>query len=366
LPTARRDSPFNPPLLSRRFATVEVADHYNIKDFEVRDVEGRNVPMKELAKKVTLIVNVDCKEKGSANLECKELQELYERHKKDDFEIIAFPSGQFQIVSNQGDSVSSAQVKADLQNRFHVSFPVMDKVSVNGDDAHPLFKFLQKKLHGLAVDAIKWDFTKFLCVDGEPRTRYAPTTTPSVIEADICQVLGCESSTQATIKPTIEGDVGPYSSTGNLQGTSQNTAATSTEIPQQSTAFQSAKPMNTPSHSSTTSTTSLNASRRDYSTSTSLDLPESTAQSTLSAAFQFTSPSDTSYKNNTTAEKKGETAIPNNNPAANAAMYVEHERDSDKSKKATEQPDQLKRVDGINAKQAPSDPVHSNPDSSKE
>jgi len=165
--------------------------HDSIDDFVVKDVNGRELRMHDLTKKVTLIVNIDCKVGELTNMECKDLQDVYSRHKDRGLEIVAFPSSQFQLISEQGSNLSGIQVKEDLQKRYHVTFPVMEKVDVNGNNAHPLFMYLQKKLSGFPLNVIKWDFTVFLCVDGNPRKRYGPMTSAETIESDICEILKC-------------------------------------------------------------------------------------------------------------------------------------------------------------------------------
>ncbi|KAG5443232.1 glutathione peroxidase gpx1 [Clonorchis sinensis] len=67
---------------------------------------------------------------------------------------------------------------------------MFSKIDVNGNNAHPLFKYLKKEQHGFLIDAIKWNFGKFL-VDrtGKPRKRYSPQTDPLDIEKDIVELL---------------------------------------------------------------------------------------------------------------------------------------------------------------------------------
>ena len=70
-----------------------------------------------------------------------------------------------------------------------LTYPVFAKVDVNGDNAHPLFAWLKSAQHGLLVDAIKWNFTKFLVVNGKPVKRYGPLEAPMSIEDDIVEAL---------------------------------------------------------------------------------------------------------------------------------------------------------------------------------
>ena len=72
-----------------------------------------------------------------------------------------------------------------------MSFPIVEKVEVNGSGAHPLFRWLTTALPGLLGSSVKWNFTKFLIGrDGQPLSRFAPTTSPSGIEPEIRKALG--------------------------------------------------------------------------------------------------------------------------------------------------------------------------------
>jgi len=174
-----------------------------LKDLVVRDCSGQDYYMHELLKTVTLIVNVDCKVGGESNNECPGLEALYLKYKDRGFEILAFPCDQFQIGSRA--HCTAMEVKEDLAKRYHVTFPIMHKVNVNGETAHPLFIYLQKRLSGFPNDAIKWDFTKFLIVDGEPKKRYAPTVSPQSIELEIAHHLSAPSEgTQMHISSPID------------------------------------------------------------------------------------------------------------------------------------------------------------------
>ncbi|MCL4121328.1 UNVERIFIED_CONTAM: hypothetical protein GTU68_034072 [Idotea baltica] len=99
-----------------------------------------------------------------------ELHNKYGEGKK--FNILAFPCNQF---GNQ-EPGSEEQIKSFAQG-FGVKFDMFSKIKVNGDDAHPLFKFLKKKQGGLLGSFIKWNFSKFLVdQEGIPISRYSPQT----------------------------------------------------------------------------------------------------------------------------------------------------------------------------------------------
>jgi len=111
---------------------------------------------------------------------------LYNKYKSKNFEVLAFPCNQF----GAQEPGSNAEIKQFVA-KYGVTFSMMDKVEVNGDNAAPLYKWMKdaKKEAGIAAamgNDIKWNFGKFL-VDGEGKVieRYVPTTSPMAIEVDI-------------------------------------------------------------------------------------------------------------------------------------------------------------------------------------
>jgi len=117
----------------------------------------------------------------------KGLQELYSKYKDRGFLVLAFPCDQFGHQEPGGDE----EIASFCETNYGVEFPLFSKIEVNGDGAHPLFKFLKSEKGGLLGDAIKWNFTKFL-VDkrGNVVERYAPLTAPESISRDIERELG--------------------------------------------------------------------------------------------------------------------------------------------------------------------------------
>jgi glutathione peroxidase len=157
----------------------------NIYDFKVKDIKGEPVDLKAYEGKVLLIVNT-----ASAcgfTPQYEGLQELYKKYKDQGFEVLAFPCNQF----GAQESGSNEEIKSFCDLRFNISFPLFDKIDVNGDEADPLFKFLKTSAPGiLGSQKIKWNFTKFL-VDrqGNVVDRYAPATAPLKLEDDIKKLL---------------------------------------------------------------------------------------------------------------------------------------------------------------------------------
>ena len=97
--------------------------------------------------------------------------------------ILAFPCNQF----GKQEKGSDDEIKSFCDLNFNISFPLFSKIEVNGDNAHPIYQHLKQEAPGiLGTKKIKWNFTKFLIgKNGQVIKRYAPTTKPQDIEADI-------------------------------------------------------------------------------------------------------------------------------------------------------------------------------------
>ncbi len=135
--------------------------------------------------KVLLIVNTASKCGFTPQYEG--LEELYRDYKDRGLEILAFPCNQFG-AQEPGDA---AEIASFCSLTYDVSFPVMAKIDVNGDDADPIFKHLKKEQTGLLGSGIKWNFTKFLVGrDGKVVSRHAPTTKPEQLRKEIEELLG--------------------------------------------------------------------------------------------------------------------------------------------------------------------------------
>jgi len=101
------------------------------------------------------------------------------------FEILAFPCNQF----GRQEPKSNADIKLFAASKG-VTFPLFEKINVNGSKAHPIYNFLRAKIGGIMGSSIKWNFTKFLCDrEGIPIERYAPPTKPNEIKKDILELL---------------------------------------------------------------------------------------------------------------------------------------------------------------------------------
>jgi len=154
-------------------------------DFTAKTLDGQEVSLDAYRGQALLIVNVASK--CGFTPQYAGLEELYRKHKDAGFTVLGFPCNQFG-AQEPGDA---AEIGQFCSLTYEVSFPVMEKVDVNGAGAHPLFAFLKHEKKGLLGSAaVKWNFTKFL-VDrsGEVVKRFAPTVKPEDLEADLEKLL---------------------------------------------------------------------------------------------------------------------------------------------------------------------------------
>ena len=158
---------------------------HDIYQFSAKDSSGETIELANYKNKVMLIVNTasDC----GFTPQYEGLQTLYQKHQAQGFEVLAFPCNQFK----QQEKGSNEDIKQFCDLRFNITFPLFGKIEVNGDNSHPLFTFLKSEAPGLlGSTGIKWNFTKFLVnKEGNVIKRYAPTTKPAAIEADIEKLL---------------------------------------------------------------------------------------------------------------------------------------------------------------------------------
>jgi len=153
-------------------------------DFSAKEMDGKDIKMEEYKGKVILVVNTASK--CGLTPQFKGLEELYEEYKEKGFEILGFPCNQF---ANQ-DSGTNEEIQKFCLLNYGVSFTMFEKIDVNGENAHPLYKYLKNEAKGFLSKEIKWNFTKFLInTDGNVIKRYAPTVVPSKIKGDIENLL---------------------------------------------------------------------------------------------------------------------------------------------------------------------------------
>lgn len=156
-----------------------------VYEFSSKTLDGKPLSLADFQGKVLLIVNTASKCGFTPQYEG--LQELHKELGQQGLVIIGFPCNQF-----GGQEPGTEDVIASFcQKNYGVDFLMSEKVDVKGSDAHPLFKYLTSQAKGiLGTEAIKWNFTKFLVrKNGEVYDRYAPTTEPADLKADIAKLL---------------------------------------------------------------------------------------------------------------------------------------------------------------------------------
>jgi len=152
----------------------------SIYEFSARTPTGQEVPLDKYAGKVLLVVNTATKCGLAPQFEG--LEKLYQSYKDRGLVVLGFPCNQF---AGQEPESNETMVETCKVN-FGVTFPLFEKIEVNGPGTHPLFRYLKNKLGGFFGRKIKWNFTKFLVdAHGKPVRRYAPLTKPEAIEKDL-------------------------------------------------------------------------------------------------------------------------------------------------------------------------------------
>lgn len=160
---------------------VKMSEFYN---FKAVSINKKEISMSEYKGKVILVVNVASKCGFTPQYEG--LESLYEKYKDKGFVILGFPSNQF---AHQ-EPGTNEEIASFCKLNYGVTFPLFDKINVNGNDTHPIYKYLKKEQSGLLGSAIKWNFTKFLInKEGKVIKRYAPNFKPKGIDKDIFKLL---------------------------------------------------------------------------------------------------------------------------------------------------------------------------------
>jgi glutathione peroxidase len=156
-----------------------------LPNIELQRLNGTKEQSLDYVDKVLLVVNV-ASECGFTS-QYKDLQTLYEEFHSRGLEILAFPCNQF----GGQEPGTPQQIEDFCSTKFGITFPIFQKIDVNGPHTHPLFVYLKTAAPGLlGTEAIKWNFTKFLIGrDGLLVKRYASASSPASISADIQKLL---------------------------------------------------------------------------------------------------------------------------------------------------------------------------------
>ncbi|HAX9673752.1 TPA: glutathione peroxidase [Staphylococcus pseudintermedius] len=156
----------------------------HLYDIEVPKIDGSTYPLSQYKGDVLLIVNTasEC----GLTPQFEGLQKLYDTYRDKGFTILGFPSNQF---GKQEPGIGK-EAATNCQLNYGVTFPMHEKIEVNGDNAHPLYNYLKSQKSGIFGDKIKWNFTKFLVDrDGQVVKRFSPQKTPEHLKQDIEHLL---------------------------------------------------------------------------------------------------------------------------------------------------------------------------------
>jgi glutathione peroxidase len=160
--------------------------HSPLHDFSVQTIAGKDTTLGAYRGQVLLIVNVASR--CGFTPQYQGLEALYRKYADRGLVVLGFPCNQF----GGQEPGSEAEIQSFCSTTYDVTFPLFARLKVNGEDAHPLYRWLKREQKGiLGTEAIKWNFTKFL-VDRSGRVvaRFSPRTAPDEIAPEIERVLG--------------------------------------------------------------------------------------------------------------------------------------------------------------------------------
>jgi glutathione peroxidase len=158
-----------------------VSDFYQ---FSARSLQGKEISMQEYNGKVILVVNTASK--CGLTPQYEGLEELYEKYKDRGFIILGFPCNQF----GKQEPGTDQEIAGGCLINYGVTFQMFSKIEVNGQSAHPIYKYLKSSLPRFFTNRITWNFTKFLIDrNGNPVKRFSPATLPANLAADIEKYL---------------------------------------------------------------------------------------------------------------------------------------------------------------------------------
>ena len=153
-------------------------------DFSALNMQGKEIKLSDYKGKIVLVVNTASK--CGFTPQFADLEELYKKYSSRGFVVLGFPSNQF---ANQ-DPGSNEEILEFCQANYGVTFPMFEKIDVNGENAHPVYTYLKNSVPNAEPEKIKWNFTKFLIgKDGKTLKRYESRVKPADIEADIQDLL---------------------------------------------------------------------------------------------------------------------------------------------------------------------------------
>lgn len=157
-------------LAGMTITTLSFSQKKSIYDFKVKDIDGKEIEMKQFKGKKILIVNV-ASECGYTP-QYKDLQMLYKNYKDSNLVILGFPCNDF----SEQEPKAEKDIKTFCQKNYGVTFPMMSKIVIKGKDGHPLYKWLQTKAeNGVQDNEVKWNFNKFMISEDGSFQGYLPS-----------------------------------------------------------------------------------------------------------------------------------------------------------------------------------------------
>ena len=156
-----------------------------IYEFTVKDANQNDYQISDLKGKAFIVVNVASK--CGLTYHYEGLEDIYKKYKDKGLEILGFPCNQF----GGQEPGTNEEIQSFCSLKYDVTFPILNKIEVNGSDADPFYKYLKDTAPGvMGTKNIKWNFTKFLInQDGEIVKRFGPRTEPKEMLEDIEAVL---------------------------------------------------------------------------------------------------------------------------------------------------------------------------------
>ena len=156
----------------------------NFHQFKATSLQNKEIDMENYKGKVVLVLNTASK--CGLTPQYEGLEKLYKDYKDKGLVILGFPCNQF----GKQEPGGAKEIAEGCLINYGVTFPMFSKIEVNGDNAHPIYKYLKSELKGTFGNRIKWNFTKFLIdKDGTPYKRFSPTTTPDKLRSHIETLL---------------------------------------------------------------------------------------------------------------------------------------------------------------------------------
>lgn len=180
-------------------ANVALANDTKIYDIPFNDIEGKPTSLKTFEGKVILVVNVASK--SGFTPQYKGLEALYQKYKEQGLVVLGFPCNDF----GSQEPTTNAEIKAFANEKYGVTFPLMDKIHAKGQEQHPLYAEISGPRAAFPGD-VKWNFGKFLIArDGKIIARYAPATNP--IDENLVKAIEAELARKPpkpdTAKPAL-------------------------------------------------------------------------------------------------------------------------------------------------------------------